>query len=143
MIRASDLSPAVRAKLGIVGTPKRGRPKQDESANREFMIQCQGLKLPPAAVQWRFANSKHPNNAARKWRCDVLFPDYRLMVEIDGGIWVRGAHSHPTDIIRNMTKQNDAMLLGYQVLRFTPAEVKTGHAVAFTQKVLQSKGWEQ
>lgn len=42
-----------------------------------------------------------------------------------------------------MTKQNDAMLLGYQVLRFTPAEVKTGHAVAFTQKVLQSKGWEQ
>ena len=35
MIRASDLSPAVRAKLGIV--TKKGRPKQDESANRQFV----------------------------------------------------------------------------------------------------------
>jgi hypothetical protein len=142
MIRASDLSPATRAKLGIIGTPKKGRPKQDESANHEFVIQCLGLKLPPSAVQWRFTNSSHPNSASRKWRCDIVFPDYHVMVEIDGGIWINGAHSHPADIIRNMTKQNDAMLLGFTVLRFTPSEVRNGHAVEFTQKVLQSKGWK-
>jgi len=95
------------------------------------------------AVQWRFTNSQHPNSASRKWRADCVFPDYKLICEIDGGIWIRGAHGHPTDIIRNMTKQNDAMLLGFTVLRFTPAEVRSGHAVEFAQKVLQSKGWKR
>jgi hypothetical protein len=141
MIHASDLSPAVRAKLGIVDKPKKGRPKQDESANRAFMIQCLGLKMPPMLAQWRFTNSKHPNAASHKWRCDFVFLEYFVMVEIDGGIWIKGAHGHPTDIIRNMRKQNDAMLLGYTVLRFTPAEVKSGHAVTFTQQVLKGKGW--
>lgn len=140
MIRASDLSPAVRAKLGIV-SPKKGRPKQDESANRAFMFQCQQLKLPPLLAQWRFENSKYPNTAARKWRADFFFPDFGLICEIDGGIWIRGAHGHPSDILRNMAKQNDAMLLGFTVLRFIPREVKSGHAVQFTQLALQAKGW--
>lgn len=142
MIRASDLSPAVRAKLGIA-EPKRGRPKQDESANKAFVVQCLGLRLPPMLVQWRFTNSKHPNTAARKWRCDFVFPEYFVMVEIDGGIWIKGAHGHPIDIIRNMAKQNDAMLLGFTVLRFTPAEARNGRAVTFTQTVLKGKGWSQ
>jgi hypothetical protein len=141
VIRASDLSPAVRAKLGIVHAPKK-RPKQSDAADRAFLFQCQALKLPPVFAQWRFQNSQHPSNAYRKWRCDFVFDDpYRLMIEIDGGIFIRGAHSHPLDIIRNMTKGNDAVLLGYAVLHFTPAEVTSGHAVAFTQKVLRAKGW--
>jgi len=82
MIRASDLSPAVRAKLGIVGTPKKGRPKQDESANREFVVQCLALKLPPMAVQWRFTNSQHPNSASRKWRADC-----RLQADLRDRRW--------------------------------------------------------
>jgi hypothetical protein len=142
VIRASDLSPAVRAKLGITQAPKK-RPKQTDQADREFLFQCQALKLPPVFAQWRFQNSRHPNSASRKWRCDFVFDDpYRVMVEIDGGIWIKGAHGHPTDIIRNMTKGNDAVLLGYAVLHFTPEEVTSGHAVAFTQKVLKAKGWK-
>jgi very-short-patch-repair endonuclease len=142
MIRASDLSAATRAKLGIA-EPKRGRPKQDESANKAFMLQCLLANLPPMLAQWRFTNSKHPNAAARKWRCDFVFQDYMVMVEIDGGIFIRGAHGHPTDILRNMRKQNDAMLLGYTVLRFTPAEARNGTAWAFTQRVLEAKGWRK
>lgn len=143
MIHASDLSPAVRAKLGIIDKPNRGRPRQDESANRAFVIQCLGLKLPPMLAQWRFPNSEYPENRRRKWRADFVILDYSLIIEIDGGLWIRGAHGHPTDILRNMRKQNDAMLLGFAVLRFTPAEVRTGRAVTFTQMVLKEKGWQQ
>jgi very-short-patch-repair endonuclease len=140
VIHASDLSPEVRAKLGISRAPKK-RPKQSDEADRAFLFQCQSLKLPPVFVQWRFQNSQHPNNPARKWRTDFVFQDHALMIEIDGGIWIKGAHSHPLDIIRNMRKQNDAELLGYAVLRFTPEEVKSGHAIAFTGRVLQARGW--
>lgn len=44
---------------------------------------------------------------------------------------------------RNMAKQNDAVLLGWAVLRFTPAQVKNGEAIAFVQRALapnRSKG---
>lgn len=144
MLRAEDLPAAARAKLGLQ-PKKRGRPKKanEDEADREFLFQCRALKLPPAAVQWRFSQSAHPNTASRKWRCDVVFLDFKVMVEIDGGIWIKGAHSHPLDILRNMRKQNDAMLLGYHVLRFTPEEVTDGSAIKFTQQVLTTKGWKQ
>jgi hypothetical protein len=140
MLRGEDLPPEVRAKLGIT---KRGRPKKadEDQADRDFLFQCKALHLPPAAVQWRFTQSEYPNAASRKWRCDVVFLDFKVMVEIDGGIWIKGAHGHPYDIIRNMKKGNDAALQGFTVLHFTPAEVKSGHAISFTQKVLKSKGW--
>jgi hypothetical protein len=140
-IRASDLSPELRAKLGIIHAPKK-RPKKSDEADREFLFQCKALNLPPVFAQWRFQNSRHPSSATHKWRCDFVFKDQKLMVEIDGGIWVKGAHGHPVDILRNMKKQNDAMLLGFQVIRFTPAEVKNGDAVSFTQAVLQARGWK-
>ena len=86
--------------------------------------------------------SEFPNNPKRMWVFDRIFPDFKLIIEIDGGIWIAGAHGHPVDITRNMTKQNDAALLGFQLLRFTPREAKNGHAITFTQRVLHTKGWK-
>lgn len=142
MLRAEDLPPKIRAKLGI--TKPRGRYKRadEDEADRLFLFQCQQLKLPPVFAQWRFQNSECPDNARRKWRTDFVFKDFKLMVEIDGGIWIKGAHGNPADIIRNMRKGNDAILLGYHVLHFTPAEVKTGQALKFTQQALKAKGWK-
>jgi very-short-patch-repair endonuclease len=143
VIHASDLDPATRAKLGLAAKPRGRRKKADQDrADRQFLFQCRALQLPPVFAQWRFENSKHPNSASRKWRADFVFPDYKLLVEVDGGVWIRGAHGHPADIIRNMTKGNDAALLGFTVLHFTPAEVTSGHAVAFTQKVLETRGFK-
>lgn len=143
MLRAEDLPPQVRARLGI--KPKRGRPKKanEDEADREFLFQCKHLGLPPVFAQWRFARSEQPKIRTSRWRCDFVFPDQQVMVEIDGGIWIKGAHSHPQDIIRNMSKGNDAILLGFAVLHFTPTEVKSGHAIQFTERVLQAKGWKK
>lgn len=142
MLRAEDLPPQVRARLGLKETRGRRKKADEDKADRAFLFQCKVMGLPPIFAQWRFTNSKHPNTAARKWRCDFVFQDFKTMVEIDGGIWIKGAHGHPQDIIRNMTKGNDAILLGFMVLHFTPAEVQNGHALAFTEKVLKAKGWK-
>jgi len=143
VIHASDLDPATRAKLGLAAKPRGRRKKVDEDrADRQFLFQCRALQLPPVFAQWRFQNSRHPSSGSHKWRTDFVFQDAKIMVEIDGGIWIKGAHSHPLDILRNMKKQNDAMLLGYAVLRFTPEEVTSGHAIAFTQKVLETRGFK-
>jgi len=45
-------------------------------------------------------------------------------------------HVSTSMLTRNMAKQNDAVLLGWAVLRFTPAQVKNGEAIAFVQRAL-------
>lgn len=141
MLRAEDLPPQVRARIGIATIEKR-RTKRTDDAEREFLAQCGFMRLPPVRAQWRYEKSEFPGNPRKKWAADFYFPDYGLICEIDGGIWIRGAHSHPLDIIRNMTKGNDAALLGFNVLHFTTREVKSGHAISFTQAVLKTKGWK-
>lgn len=77
----------------------------------------------------------------RKFRCDLYLPRYRIVVEIDGGIWMRGrtgrggAHSLPTNILRDMEKGNLLTALGYRVFRFTPQMVKSREAHRFLMSV--------
>ena len=100
-----------------------------------FKFQCMALKLPKALPQFRF----HPK---RQWKCDFGWPDYKLLVEIDGGIWIKGgkgAHSRPANIERDMEKSNYAQLLGYVFLRFRPVDVTSGLAVDIVQKYMDKR----
>lgn len=105
------------------------------------------MKLPVVLEKWKMPNAAGTltpkTRKVAMWEFDFAFLAHKLLIEIDGGIWRPGggAHSHPIDITRNMTKQNDAALAGFITLRFTPAEVKSGHAIAFTQRVLATRGW--
>lgn len=109
----------------------------------EFEFQCRAHDLPAVVTQFAIANSLDLLNKRRRYRFDFGFPDFNLLVEINGGIWLSGggAHSHPLDVERNQRKQNDATLWGYYVLQFTPDEVTNRHAISFTQKVLFARGW--
>lgn len=113
--------------------------KVDQYEN-DFAYQCVALRLPNFVRQFRVKNTRKKDG---HYRFDFCFPDYWLIVEIDGGIWMEGggAHSHPIDIVRNMQKQNDALLYGYSCLRFTPAEVTDRFAIGYTQRVLYARGW--
>jgi len=85
-----------------------------------FEFQCRQYRLPPSIRSFPMPQSAHPHNARRQWYFDRAFPRQRLLVEIE----------------RNMRKQNDATLAGWRILRFTPAEITGGDAIAFTQRVL-------
>lgn len=103
-----------------------------------FEFQCKAYRLPPSERHFPIPQSARPLDPRRRWYFDRAFEKERLLIEIDGGIWREGggAHSHPKDIERNMTKQNDAVFAGWSVLRFTPAEVTSGEAIAFTLRML-------
>ena len=68
----------------------------------------------------------HPT---RKWRSDYAFPIHRLLIEIEGGTWISGRHNHPGSILKDFEKYNEAAIEGYQILRFTPQQVRNGEAV--------------
>lgn len=58
----------------------------------------------------------------RKFRWD--FRAGNLLIEVEGGTWVKGGHSTGTGIERDCMKQNLAVLHGYTVLRFTTTMIR-------------------
>ena len=72
----------------------------------------------------------------RKWRFDVAVTDCKYAFEIEGGIFVRGAHVRGKHFESDMEKYNTAAALGWKVFRFTPEQVLNGTAKAFIERYL-------
>ena len=64
----------------------------------------------------------HP---VRKWRVDICWPDQKLALEIEGGIWVNGGHVRPAGFMKDLEKYNALTLEGYHLLRCTPEQIES------------------
>ncbi len=85
-----------------------------------------GLK---PVTEFRF----HPT---RKWRSDFAFPDKMLLVEFEGGVFVKGRHTRGAGFVADCEKYNNAALLGYVVMRFTDKHVRTGEALVMIEQFM-------
>jgi len=100
---------------------------------REYLRQLQLAELPAPEKQYHF----HP---VRKWRSDFAYPGLHLLIEIEGGIYTNGRHVRPQGYQEDCIKYNEAALLGYRLLRFTPDMVESGSALRYTEAAIQSGG---
>lgn len=99
------------------------------------------LHLKSSGIDFSTEHKFHP---ARKWRFDFVLKD-KLAVEVDGGNrMVRfspktGKHVavgyHTLD--GDHAKGNEAVLLGWRVLRFSTQEVKAGTALDIIKRALE------
>lgn len=64
----------------------------------------------------------HPN---RKWRFDYAFPQHKIALEVEGGIYTSGRHIRPKGFLGDMEKYNAAAMMGWRVLRCTPKTLLT------------------
>lgn len=115
---------------------ERSRKRKVDPAHFEdlFDFQLRADGAPPFERQHQFA-------LPREWRIDFAWLDLRLAVEIQGGIWRKsgGAHSHPTNIVRNITKYNALAALGWRLLQFPTDDVQSGSALLYTMTVLRGQ----
>ena len=72
----------------------------------------------------------------RKFRFDFAFVRERLLVEINGGTYSKGAHSTGTGINRDYEKGNLAVLNGWRVLSFDTKQVKSGAALEVVEQLI-------
>ena len=59
----------------------------------------------------------------RKWRWDFAWPEVRLAIEIQGGIWAKGGHSSGKGITRDCEKFGAAAILKWHVIPMTPDQI--------------------
>lgn len=74
------------------------------------------LNIPAPKKEYKFY-------AERKWRIDYAFPDIKLAIEIEGGIWNNGRHNRAKGFIKDMEKYNKLTELGWRLLRYQPSNI--------------------
>lgn len=93
--------------------------------------QCVAIGLPAPETEVRF----HPT---RKWRADYLWGvPWKLIVEVDGGVFIAGRHSRGAGVEQDVEKFAEAMCLGYRVLRVTTRHVANGKAINWIERLLR------
>jgi very-short-patch-repair endonuclease len=86
-------------------------------------FQIKVLGLLPVEREYRF----YP---ARRWRADFAYPELKILIECEGGTWVRGAHTRGAHFEKDCEKYNAAAMAGWLVLRFTTDMIKDGRAIS-------------
>jgi len=74
---------------------------------------------------------EHQHIPGRQFRLDIAFPDYKLGIEVQGGVYknYRNGHTSISGILRDMEKNNLGILAGWRVFIITPEEVCMMHTV--------------
>ena len=105
----------------------------------ELALQLKLAKFPTPIREYRiFSKIKKAGLIKKKSRCDFVWPEYMLIVEVEGGIWTNGRHVRGTGFINDCEKYNEATLLGYKVLRVTAEHIKSGQALNWIEEALKT-----
>ena len=75
----------------------------------------------------------------RRWRFDFCHLESKTAIEIEGGAFTNGRHTRGTGFINDMEKYNQAAVLGWQVLRFTPSQMNETKSYELIKKVIENK----
>lgn len=103
-----------------------------ERWEEEFALQVRCSRvLPQPERQVRF----HPT---REWRLDFGWPELRLAVEIEGLVpGGKGRHQTIGGMTGDLVKYNEALCLGWRVLRVSQAQVRSGQALEWAERAVK------
>lgn len=72
----------------------------------------------------------------RMWKFDFAWPEHKLAVEIEGGVFKAGRHSRGAGYEKDAEKYNTAAKMGWTVLRYSTDMVYAGTAISDVLEVL-------
>ena len=108
--------------------------KTGSSLEDLLLMQIRAIGLPDPITQFKFAES-----IGRKWSLDFCWPDLKLAVEVEGGIWSGGRHTRGKGFEEDCRKYNTLQQMGCRLLRFTGDMIKSGEAINLIEQVLKAK----
>jgi very-short-patch-repair endonuclease len=118
----------------LIPKKKKKVPRSGAQNNAAMTMVCQiaGLPIP-----------KHEQMLVpgRKWRVDLFWPQWGLVIEIEGGIWTGGRHVRPAGFRADIEKYNAITLQGYTIFRILPEWIDNGKALALLQDWLGKKAF--
>lgn len=85
-------------------------------------------------------NPEYRFYSERRWLFDYAYPEYKIAIEVEGGIWMEGggAHSRPANIIRDMEKYTRANVMGWKVIRRTPQQLMSAETIELIKEAINN-----
>ena len=77
----------------------------------------------------------------RRWRFDFAWPEEKVAVEIEGGVYIDGRHTRGEGYERDLEKYNAATASGWKVFRFTPGMLKRNPLGCIKQVEDSARQW--
>ena len=91
---------------------------------------CVAAGLPEPEPEYRFA-------PPRRWRFDWAWPDRKVAIEVQGGLFIQGRHSRGAALLKEHEKLNEAAAQGWRVLYAVPKELHSLSTLAWLQRALK------
>ena len=138
-----DLSPRyreqVRAELGQMQRPRTvalvreiAAPEAQAVPISRFERLLRSVGLPVPVREHRF----HP---VRRWRFDYAWPEQRVALEVEGGVWTGGRHTRGAGFLGDIEKYNAAVVDGWRVVRVVPGKLCARATVGMLEALLAPK----
>ena len=80
---------------------------------------------------WRQEYRFHPK---RRWRFDFAATDHMLAIEVEGLTYDGGRHQRTAGYAKDCEKYNEAVLMGWTLLRITYSMISDGTALGFIER---------
>ena len=91
-------------------------PQSPSRLEEHFLMLWKAAEGPPLQREFRF-------HEKRKWRADFAYLPGRVLIEVEGGIWVNGRHNRAAGFNADLEKYLEASLAGWRVFRFGPDQI--------------------
>ena len=104
----------------LTSKPKPRIRQNAEPLEGAFFAACD---IPVPVYEYRF-------HSTRKWRFDYAWPDKKLALEVEGGVWTQGRHTRGSGFVGDMEKYNAAATMGWRILRVQPCDIKNAGTMA-------------
>lgn len=97
-----------------------------------FKQLCLKAGLPEPVTEYRW-------HETRRFRADFAWVEHRVILEVEGGLWVKGKHGRGSGIVKDIEKQNEASARGWLVLRCQPKELLLPATIAYIKSAIETR----
>ena len=105
------------------------KPAAPSIGEETLAMQLRALDLPQPERQYQPVED-------RRWKVDFAWPMLGIIVEVEGGVYMRGYHNFGEAMENDMRKYNRLKSEGWQIYQFSTGMVKSGEAITFIENEL-------
>lgn len=100
-----------------------------EKDHKPFLSLLSTFKIQLPIPEYRFHHT-------RQWRFDYAWPQKKIALEIEGGVFTQGRHSRGAGMVGDMEKYNNAAVLGWRIIRTTPSNLCKSSTIQLINQIL-------
>lgn len=108
----------------------KGKSALSPLAIRAFLQELARLKLPEPRQEYQFATP-------RKWAADFCWPEHKVILEVQGGVFTGGRHVRGAALLKEWEKLNHGAIRGYRFLFCAPRDLTSLATLEFVTQALR------